>query len=216
VSDEPSTCEAGGKRKEREKRETIPVRPLQETHAGLTSVRVRINEIGLLVRSIVVRGNLTISMKCLGHELLRGHVQCVYRITTVPISWSFVTQAGLLENLHRLDTMIVKEVAKKGRHTITRLGARFVESRTRRAVGALVTLWSAGMVATPCSRVMLVGVSSKLAGTIVLDECERQVFVVSRSSRTLWYASRRERLVESLRVAMRTDFRTSLMDRLPM
>jgi hypothetical protein len=72
----------------------------------------------------------------------------------------------------------VTTVAKKGRHTITRLGARFVERRTRGAVGALVTLWSAGMVATPCSRVALVGVSSKLAGTIVLDECERQVFVV--------------------------------------
>jgi hypothetical protein len=74
--------------------------------------------------------------------------------------------------------MIVKEVAKKVRHTITRLGARFVELRTRRAVGALVTPWSAGMVATPCSRVTLVGVASKLAGTSVLDECERQVFVV--------------------------------------
>jgi hypothetical protein len=34
------------------------------------------------------------------------------------------------------------------------------------------------MVATPCSRVALVGVASKLAGTSVLDECERQVFVV--------------------------------------
>jgi hypothetical protein len=117
-------------------------------------------------------------MECLGHEALRGHVQCVYRITAVPISLSLVTQAGLLENLHRLDTMIVEEVAKKGRHTITRLGARFVERRTRRAVGALVTPWSAGMVATPCSRVALVGVASKLAGTSVLDECERQVFVV--------------------------------------
>jgi hypothetical protein len=84
---------------------TIPVRSLQETKkkdAGLTSVRVRINESGLLVRIIVVRGSLTISMKCLGHEALRGHVQCVQRITAVPISWSLVTQAGLLENLHRL------------------------------------------------------------------------------------------------------------------
>jgi hypothetical protein len=74
--------------------------------------------------------------------------------------------------------MIVKEVAKKGRHTITRLGSRFVERRTRRAVGALVTPWSARMVATPCNRVALVGVASKLAGTRVLDECKRQVFVV--------------------------------------
>jgi hypothetical protein len=102
----------------------------------------------------------------------------VYRITAVPISWSLVTQSGLLENLHRLDTMIVEEVAKKGRHTISRLGARFVQRRTRRAVGALVTPWSAGMVATPCSRVALVRVASKLAGTSVLDESERQVFVV--------------------------------------
>jgi hypothetical protein len=49
---------------------------------------------------------------------VRGHVQCVYRITAVPISLSLVTQAGLLENLHRLDTMIVEEVAKKVKHTI--------------------------------------------------------------------------------------------------
>jgi hypothetical protein len=89
-----------------------------------------------------------------------------------------VTQACLLENLHRLDTMIVEEVAKKGRHTITRLGARFVERRTSRAVGALVMPLSAWMVATPCRRVTLVRVASKLAGTIVLDESERQVFVV--------------------------------------
>jgi hypothetical protein len=101
----------------------------------------------------------------------------VYHITAVPISLSLVTQTGLLENLHRLDTMIVEEVAKKGRHTVTRLGARFVERRTRRTVGALGTPWSAGRVATPCSRVALVRVS-KLAGTIVLDESERQVFVV--------------------------------------
>jgi hypothetical protein len=140
---------------------TIPARSQQETkkkNSGLTSVRVRINESGLLVRSIVVRGTLT--MECLGHEALRGHVQCVYRITAVQISLSLVTQAGLLENLYRLDTMIVEEVAKKGRHTVTRLGARFVERRTRRTVGALVTPWSAGMVATPCSRVALVRVVS--------------------------------------------------------
>ena len=101
---------------------TIPVRFPQETkkkkNSCLTSVRVRINESGLLVRSRVSR---TISMKCLGHESLRGHVQYVYGITAVPISLSLVTQAGLLENLHRLDTMIVEEVAKKGRHTITGL-----------------------------------------------------------------------------------------------
>ena len=66
-------------------------------------------------------------MKCLGHEALRGHVQYVYGIAAVPIRLSLVTQAGLLENLHRLDTMIVEKVAKKGRHTITRLGARVVE-----------------------------------------------------------------------------------------
>jgi hypothetical protein len=45
----------------------------------------------------------------------------VYHITAVPIRLSLVTQAGLLENLHMLDTMIVEEVAKKGRHTITGL-----------------------------------------------------------------------------------------------
>jgi hypothetical protein len=104
----------------------------------------------------------------------------VYRITDVPISLSLVTQAGLLENLHRLDTMVVEEVAKIGRHTITGLGARFVERRTSRSVGALVivTPWRSGMVATPCSRMTLVRVASKLAGASVLDESERQVFVV--------------------------------------
>jgi hypothetical protein len=40
--------------------------------SGVT--RVRINESGMLVRSVVVRGRLTMSMKCLGHEALRGHV----------------------------------------------------------------------------------------------------------------------------------------------
>jgi hypothetical protein len=35
--------------------------------------------------------------------------------------------------------MIVEEVAKKGRHTITGLRARCVDRRTSRAVGALVT-----------------------------------------------------------------------------
>ena len=86
-------------------------------------------------------------MKRLGHEALRGHVQCVYRITAVPIGLSLVTQAGLLAKLHRLDTMIDEEFAKKSRHTITGLGARFVERRTSCAVGVLVTPWSSGMVA---------------------------------------------------------------------
>jgi hypothetical protein len=89
-----------------------------------------------------------------------------------------VTQGGPLENLHRLDTMIVEDVAKKGRHTITRLGARFVERRTSCAVGAWGTPWSSGKVASPFSRVALVRVASKLAGASVLDESERQVFVV--------------------------------------
>ena len=62
------------KRKEREKHENNPCTREKEKDAGLTSVRVRINESGLLVRSIGVRGSLTISMKCLGHEALRGHV----------------------------------------------------------------------------------------------------------------------------------------------
>jgi hypothetical protein len=75
----------------------------------------------------------------------------------MPISLSLVTQAGLLENLHRFDTMIVEEVAKKGGHTITGLGARFVECRTSRAVRALVTPWISGKVATPCTRVAVEG-----------------------------------------------------------
>jgi hypothetical protein len=74
--------------------------------------------------------------------------------------------------------MIVEEVAKIGRHTITWLGARFVEHRASLTVGALVTQWSSRMVVTPCSRVALVRVVSKLAGDSCLDECERQVFVL--------------------------------------
>jgi hypothetical protein len=101
VSDDPTTREAGGKRKEREKHEnnpcTLPTRAKKNSGlTRLTSVRVRINESGLLVRSIIVRGSLTISMKRLGHESLRVHVQCMYRITALPISLSLVTQAGLL------------------------------------------------------------------------------------------------------------------------
>jgi len=38
----------------------------------------------------------------------------------------------------------------------------------------------------------------------------------SRASRTLWYAARSEELGESLRVARRTDFKTSSMERVPM
>ena len=58
-------------------------------------------------------------MKCLGHEALRGHVQGVYRIAGVPIGISRMTQAGLLENLHWLDTMGVEEVGKKADTSMT-------------------------------------------------------------------------------------------------
>ena len=37
-------------------------------------------------------------------------------------------QAGLLENLHRIDTMIVEEVAKIGRNIITGLRVRLASS----------------------------------------------------------------------------------------
>ena len=104
----------------------------------------------------------------------------MYRITSVPISLSLVTQACLLENLYRFDTMIVEEVAKIGTHTITCLGARFVDRSTSRALGALVTPWSSGMVTTPCIRVSLVRVESKPAGASVLDESERQVLSLSK------------------------------------
>ena len=86
-----------------------------------------------------------------GHEALRGHVQCVYRITAVPISLSLVTQAGLLEDLHRLDTLVVEEVAEKightaSRHTITGLGRR-----ASHAGEAFVAPQRAGKVAAPWS-----------------------------------------------------------------
>ena len=70
----------------------------------------------------------------------------MYQITVVPISLSRGAQAGLLENLDRIDTMIVEEVAKIGGHTITGRGACFVELHTSRAEGALVTPWRSGMV----------------------------------------------------------------------
>ena len=130
-----------------------------------------LNESGLLVGIIIDRGILTISMKCLGQEALRGHVQCMYRITSLPIGVSIVMQAGLLENLHRLDTMIVEEVAKKSTHTIRPRGGgrHFGERRTRRTWGAFVAPWSAG----PCRRGALVREAAKLAGASFLDECER-------------------------------------------
>ncbi len=71
----------------------------------------------------------------------------MYRITAASISLSLGAQAGLLENLHRRDTMIVEEVAKIGRHTITGRGACFVELCTSRSEGALVMPWRSGMVA---------------------------------------------------------------------
>ena len=88
-----------------------------------------------------------------------------------------------------------------------------------------MTPWSSRMVATPCSRVTLVNVASrsamvrvaaKLAVVSVLDESERQVFGVIEVIEDLVVAARREELVEALRVAMRKDFRTSSMERLPM
>jgi hypothetical protein len=149
-----------------EEKKTIPVRSHkgERGNSNLTIVRVILTASGLLVGIIIVRGILTISMKGLGHELLRGHVQCVYRITILPIGGSIVTQAVLLENLHRLDTMIVEEVAKKSRDTIR---PRF--RRTRRSGGALVAPWSAG----PGRRRTLVSVAANLAGASVLDERER-------------------------------------------
>ena len=80
-----------------------------------------------------------------------------------------MTQAGLLENLHRLDTMIVEEVAKKSRDTI-RPRCR----RTRRSGGALV----APRIASPGRRSTVVSVAANLAGTSVSDEREREVFFV--------------------------------------
>ena len=84
MSDEPSTVGVKPEPEENAKREknvkTIPVRApykRQRKDSGLTSVRVRINESGLLVRMhriVVVRGSLTISMKCLRHEGQRDHV----------------------------------------------------------------------------------------------------------------------------------------------
>ena len=70
--------EENAEREKEKNRKTIPVSFPQETkrkkNSDPTSVRVRINESGLLVRSIVVRDSLTISMKCLRHEGQRSHV----------------------------------------------------------------------------------------------------------------------------------------------
>ena len=83
-----------------------------------------------------------------------------------------------------------------------------------RAVGALVTPWSARKVATPCSRVVLVRVSSKLAVASVLDESERQVFVIVEVIQDRVVCVTERAISRSLRVAMRTDFKTSLIKRL--
>jgi hypothetical protein len=48
----------------------------------------------------------------------------------VPISWSLVAQTGLLENLCRLDTMIIEEIAKIGRNR-----DRIISLRARLASG---------------------------------------------------------------------------------
>jgi hypothetical protein len=92
----------------------------------------------------------------------------MHGITAVPISWSLVAQAGLLENLGRLDTMILEEIAEIGRNRsrIAGLRARLASS----ARGAEVTPGSSG-IARVCRRA-LVGVASELAGASVLDESE--------------------------------------------
>jgi hypothetical protein len=86
----------------------------------------------------------------------------------VPISWRLVSQACLLENLGRLDAMIVEEIAKIGRNRsrIASLRARLA-SGTR---GAEVTPWSSG-IAIACRRT-LVRVAAELAGASVLVESE--------------------------------------------
>jgi hypothetical protein len=80
---------------------------------------------------------------------MRGHVQYVYRITAGPISWSLVTQAGLLENLHRLDTMIVEKVAKKGdpQGVVTAFKCGIVRWKVRFASGAMTVVISVGRAA---------------------------------------------------------------------
>ena len=104
---------------------TIPVRSPQmeeeKKEDSSLSVGVRIDERGPLVRIIVVGSTFTVRMKGLRHEFLRGHVQCMYRSTSLPSGGSIVTQASLLENLHRLDTMLVKKVAKKSRDTLSEM-----------------------------------------------------------------------------------------------
>jgi len=102
----------------------------------------------------------------------------VYRITAVPISLSLVTQTGRLENLYRLDAMIVEEVAKIGRHTISGLGARFVERFTKRRGGRGYALefqdgrdsMQQGGVRHGRDSMYLVRVASKLAGASVLSD----------------------------------------------
>jgi len=61
-------------------------------------------ESGLLVRSIGVRGSLTISMKCLGHEALRGHASgkgaaCWHGIFPVEHACSS-SEHGILKKSH--------------------------------------------------------------------------------------------------------------------
>jgi hypothetical protein len=138
--------------------------------------------IDVLVRIIVVGSTLTVRMKGLRHEWLSGHVQCMYRVRGLPIGVVLVTQAGLLENLHRPDTMTVEEVAKKGRDIIRprfggrragRVGGGALASRGAR-IGATERV-PAVVVAT--EMVPAVVVATKLAGARVLDKSERQRLV---------------------------------------
>jgi hypothetical protein len=108
-------------------------------------------------------------MKCLGHEALRGHVQCVYRITAVPISLSLVTQAGLLENLHRLDTMIVEKVAKKGARQggVAAFKCGIVRWKVGFASGAMTVVGRAARAtveSTTSSRIVILAVRHVAAG----------------------------------------------------
>ena len=124
--------------------------------------------IDVLVRIIVVGSTLTVRMKGLRHEFLRGHVQCMYRGPGLPIGGSIVTQAVLRENHHRIDTMIVEEVAKKSRDTIR---PRFGERRAGRVGGGAWATRGARIVAM--ERVPAVVVATKLAGARVLDKSEK-------------------------------------------
>jgi hypothetical protein len=132
-------------------------------------------------------------VKRAGLVFRRGRVGCVDRIRVVPVG---ICQASLLENLLRLDTMIIEEVAKEGsgasflgtlaRVLVVRLGPMGTLTQVLDVgLGGRGTQWCAvaGMsvwvsFAVCAVRALTVRVTPELACTCLLHESKREFLVV--------------------------------------